>query len=96
MLLGTAADVFRYGASIWLFVVSIIVMGLLTNFLYLPVFFELRLRNVYDYLGKRFDKKTRMLAIIFYMIAEILLFPVLAYTPSLTFATGKGFMRFFI
>ncbi|XP_063916605.1 sodium-coupled monocarboxylate transporter 2-like [Zophobas morio] len=91
VLLGTAADVFRYGASIWLFVVSIIVMGLLTNFLYLPVFFELRLRNVYDYLGKRFDKKTRMLAIIFYMIAEILLFPVLAYTPSLTFATASGF-----
>ncbi|KAJ3644991.1 hypothetical protein Zmor_022686 [Zophobas morio] len=91
VLVGTAADVFRYGASIWLCVVSVIVMGLLTNFVYLPVFFKLRLRNVYDYLEKRFDKKTRMLAIIFYTIGEILLFPVHAYSPSLTFATASGF-----
>ena len=96
VLVGTAADVFRYGASIWLCVVSVIVMGLLTNFVYLPVFFKLRLRNVYDYLEKRFDKKTRMLAIIFYTIGEILLFPVHAYSPSLTFATGKESVRFFI
>ena len=96
MLLGTAADVFRYGASIWLFVVSIIVMGFLTNFLYLPVFFKLRLRNIYNYLEKRFDKRTRTLAIVFYVISEILLFPVHAYSPSLTFATGKESVRFFI
>ena len=89
MLLGTAADVYRYGASVWLFSVSFAVMGLLANFIYLPVFFKLQLTNIYDYLEKRFDKRTRMLAIVFHIFAEILKFPVHAYSPSLTFATGK-------
>ena len=95
MLLGTAAEVFRYGGSVWLVIVSLIVMGFLTNFVYLPVFFKLRLKNIYDYLEQRFDKKTRTLAIVFYMITEILLFPVHAYCPSLTFATGKESVRYF-
>ncbi|KAJ3644034.1 hypothetical protein Zmor_022690 [Zophobas morio] len=90
-LLGTAAEVFRYGASVWLMVVSIIIMGFLVNYIYLPVFFKLRLRNIYDYLEQRFDKKTRILAIVFYVVAEVFLFPVQAYTPSLTFATASGF-----
>ncbi|XP_063915706.1 sodium-coupled monocarboxylate transporter 1-like [Zophobas morio] len=90
LLLGTAADVFRYGASVWLVNLSFIVMGL-ANFVYLPVFFKLRLRNIYDYLEKRFDSKTRLLAIVFYLIAEILIFPVHVYTPSLTLATASGF-----
>ena len=82
MLLGTASEVFRYGGSVWLTVVALTVMGFLTNFVYLPVFYKLRLKNIYDYLEQRFDKKTRTLAIVFYMITEILLFPVHAYSPS--------------
>ena len=69
-------------------------MGFLANFVYLPVFFQLRLTNIYDYLKERFDTKTRMLAVVYYMIAEILVFPVYVYTSSLTLATGKEWVRF--
>ncbi|XP_063917033.1 sodium-coupled monocarboxylate transporter 2-like [Zophobas morio] len=90
MLIGTVADVYRYGGSVWLFVGSFIFMGFLATLVYLPVFFKLQMANMYEYLEKRFDKKIKMFALILYLLCEIFMFPVLAYTPSLTFATGSG------
>ncbi|XP_063916914.1 sodium-coupled monocarboxylate transporter 2-like isoform X2 [Zophobas morio] len=65
-------------------------MGLLATFVYLPVFFKLQVANMYEYLEKRFDKKIKMFALILYLLCEIFMFPVLTYTPSLTFATASG------
>ncbi|KAJ3644451.1 hypothetical protein Zmor_022180 [Zophobas morio] len=90
LLLGTVADVYRYGASIWLYVVSYTIMGFLAVYVYLPVFFNIQVSNIYEYLEKRFDKKTRKLGFVFYVLSEIFTFPVHAYTPSLTFATATG------
>ena len=95
MLLATVADVFRYGASVWLLVAAFTLMGFLAIFVYLPVFFKLQVNNIYDYLEKRFDRKTRILAVLFYILSEILMFPVFAYTPSLTIATGKKLVKTF-
>ena len=79
---------YRYGASLWLFMVSYVIMGFLAVFVYLPVFFKMQVTNIYEYLEIRFDKKTRMLAFVFYVLSEILMFPLYAYTAALTFATG--------
>ncbi|KAJ3640741.1 hypothetical protein Zmor_027284 [Zophobas morio] len=89
-LLAIPADVNRYGASVWLFVFAFVVMGTAAVFVYLPVFFKLQLTSTYEYLEKRFDHKTKILGLFFYILAEILTFPILAYTPSLTFATASG------
>ena len=64
-------------------------MGLLATFVYLPVFFKLQVANIYEYLEKRFDKKIKLFALILYLLCEIFMFPIMAYTPSLSFATGK-------
>ncbi|XP_063916876.1 sodium-coupled monocarboxylate transporter 2-like isoform X2 [Zophobas morio] len=91
LLIGTVADVYRYGGSVWLYVGSFVAMGVLATFVYLPVFYKLQVANMYEYLEKRFDKKIKMFALILYLLCEIFIFPILAYTPSLTFATASGF-----
>ncbi|KAJ3645439.1 hypothetical protein Zmor_023095 [Zophobas morio] len=90
LILGLPAEVHRYGASAWLLPVAYMVMGLLGVFVYLPVFFKLQLTNTYEYLERRFDRKTRILSFIFYMVTEILFYPMYVYTPALTFATASG------
>ncbi|XP_063917021.1 sodium-coupled monocarboxylate transporter 2-like isoform X2 [Zophobas morio] len=90
LLIGTVADVYRYGSSIWLYVGAFVVMGLLATFVYLPVFFKLQVANIYEYLEKRFDKKIKLFALILYLLCEIFMFPIMAYTPSLSFATASG------
>ncbi|XP_063906014.1 sodium-coupled monocarboxylate transporter 1-like isoform X1 [Zophobas morio] len=90
-LVGVPADVYRYGTSIWLFVCAFVVMGVVAVFVYLPVFFKLQLTSTYEYLEKRFDQKTKILGLVFYILADILMFPILIYAPSLTFATMSGF-----
>ena len=79
---------YRYGASVWLFVTSFIFMAFLAIFVYLPVFFKLQITNIYEYLERRFDRRTRILAFVLYVLSDILMFPILAYPPALTFATG--------
>ncbi|XP_063915704.1 sodium-coupled monocarboxylate transporter 2-like [Zophobas morio] len=90
LLIITVSEVYRYGASISLFIVSYIIMGFLAIFIYLPVFFKVQVTNIYEYLEKRFDKKTRMMAFAIYLLSEIIMFPIMAYAPSLTFATASG------
>ncbi|XP_063915962.1 sodium-coupled monocarboxylate transporter 2-like isoform X2 [Zophobas morio] len=90
LLLTSVADVYRYGASVWLYVVAYTIMGFLATYVYLPVFFKMQVTNIYEYLEKRFDKKTRMIGFVFYVLSEIFTFPVHAYAPSLTFATATG------
>ena len=88
LLAGSVADVYRYGASLWLFSVAYVIMDFLAVYVYLPVFFKMQVINIHEYLEKRFDKKTRMLAFVFYVFSKILVFLIHAYTPSWTFATG--------
>ncbi|KAJ3644450.1 hypothetical protein Zmor_022180 [Zophobas morio] len=90
LLAGSVADVYRYGASLWLFSVAYVIMDFLAVYVYLPVFFKMQVINIHEYLEKRFDKKTRMLAFVFYVFSKILVFLIHAYTPSWTFATATG------
>ncbi|XP_063915705.1 sodium-coupled monocarboxylate transporter 2-like [Zophobas morio] len=90
LLIATVSEVYRYGASMWLFIVSYVIMGLLAIFIYLPVFFKVQMTNIYEYLEKRFDKRTRIMAFAIYLLSEIIMFPIMAYAPSLTFAIASG------
>ncbi|XP_063917338.1 sodium-coupled monocarboxylate transporter 2-like [Zophobas morio] len=65
-------------------------MAFLAIFVYLPVFFKLQITNIYEYLERRFDRRTRILAFVLYVLSDILMFPILAYPPALTFATASG------
>ena len=91
LLIATVSEVYRYGASMWLFIVSYVIMGLLAIFIYLPVFFKVQMTNIYEYLEKRFDKRTRIMAFAIYLLSEIIMFPIMAYAPSLTFAIGAKY-----
>jgi len=47
-LLGVPAEVFYYGTVYWLVNVSSVVVALLVNYIYLPVFYSLQLTSSYE------------------------------------------------
>jgi Na+/proline symporter len=83
------ADVFRYGASVCVLCFSCILAALAAIFVYVPVFFQLRHISIYEYFEKRFDDRTKMLALVLYVLSAILYFPLTTYAPALAFAAGK-------
>jgi sodium-coupled monocarboxylate transporter 8/12 len=60
-----------------------------TIFIYIPVFFDARATSMYEYLERRFDHKTRLLASFLYVLATLLANPVIVYVAALAFSTGK-------
>ncbi|CAH1367567.1 unnamed protein product [Tenebrio molitor] len=89
-LLGIPADVYKFGASYWLTCISIMLVSLVAVCVYLPVLFRLQLVNTYEYLERRFDRKTKLLASFLYILGETLFNSIVAYTPSLALAAVTG------
>ncbi|KAJ3652492.1 hypothetical protein Zmor_018451 [Zophobas morio] len=89
-MMAVPADVYRFGAYFLYIIVSTVLVGLLSVYVYLPVFFKLQLTSSYEYLAKRFDNRTKQLAVYLYLFSEIIYFPLLAYIPALAFSAMSG------
>ncbi|XP_063924026.1 sodium-coupled monocarboxylate transporter 2-like isoform X2 [Zophobas morio] len=89
-MMAIPADVYRFGAYIIFINLSAILVGLLSVYVYLPVFFKLQITSSYEYLAKRFDNRTKQLAVYLYLFSEIVFFPMLAYIPALAFSATSG------
>ncbi|XP_068908730.1 sodium-coupled monocarboxylate transporter 2-like [Tenebrio molitor] len=89
-LLGLPADAYRYGGSFLLGGISMLFVTVATIFIYIPVFFDARATSMYEYLERRFDHKTRLLASFLYVLATLLANPVIVYVAALAFSTATG------
>ncbi|XP_057671542.1 sodium-coupled monocarboxylate transporter 2-like [Diorhabda carinulata] len=89
-LLALPAEVYSFGANYWLSAISLWIVTFITIYIYLPVFYKLQLTSTYEYLGLRFDKKTRKLASVMFTISVFSLVPIVTYIPSMAFSTATG------
>ncbi|XP_012265527.1 sodium-coupled monocarboxylate transporter 1-like [Athalia rosae] len=89
-LLGTPTEVYVYGIT-YLFVgCGVILMGIVMTTVYLPVFHDLKLTSTYEYLERRFDKKTRLFGSVLFSIGIITWLPIVIYVPALAFNQVTG------
>ncbi|XP_063924873.1 sodium-coupled monocarboxylate transporter 2-like isoform X1 [Zophobas morio] len=89
-MMAIPADVYKFGAYLLFINLAAILVGLLSVYVYLPVFFQLQISSSYEYLAKRFDNRTKQLAVYLYLFSEIIFFPLLAYIPALAFSATSG------
>ncbi|KAG4074821.1 hypothetical protein HA402_014375 [Bradysia odoriphaga] len=89
-LLGLVTEMYTYGTQ-YLFVISAFILaGLLTSYVYMPVFHGLRLESCSEYLEKRFDKRMRLFGSVLYTLHTITFLPVVIYVPALAFNQVSG------
>uniref|UniRef100_A0A1Y1N1E1 Sodium-coupled monocarboxylate transporter 1 n=3 Tax=Photinus pyralis TaxID=7054 RepID=A0A1Y1N1E1_PHOPY len=90
-VLAVPVDVYKFGSNyIWL-CLTIILVCILTYYVYLPVFFELRLTSMYEYLSIRFDRKIRMLASFLCILFAAFHNPIALYLPVIAFTQVTTF-----
>ncbi|XP_015834034.1 sodium-coupled monocarboxylate transporter 2 [Tribolium castaneum] len=89
-LLALPADIYRYGAAYWLGGISMAILSVVTIYVYLPVFYNLQIISTYEYLERRFDKKTRSFASFLYAVSVFLYLPIVVYIPALAFSAASG------
>lgn len=87
-LLAVPADVYSYGVTYWLGSGSVIVVGILTAYVFFPVFQKSQITSAYEYLEMRFDNRIRVIASLLITISILLYLPIVIYIPALAFSQG--------
>ncbi|KAH1002847.1 hypothetical protein HUJ04_008884 [Dendroctonus ponderosae] len=84
------ADVYMFGATYLLGVFSMIAVGIVTVYIYLPVFYNLGITSTYEYLGMRFDERCRKCASALFALSVFVYLPMVIYVPALAFSAVTG------
>ncbi|XP_031774875.1 sodium-coupled monocarboxylate transporter 1 [Apis florea] len=89
-LLGTPTEVYVHGISYLCVGFGVIIVGIVTSGIYLPIFHELKLTSTYEYLERRFDRKIRTLGSVLFLIGIMTWLPIVIYVPALAFNQVTG------
>ncbi|KAJ0012511.1 hypothetical protein NQD34_016845, partial [Periophthalmus magnuspinnatus] len=82
-VLSMPAEVYRYGAIIALTSISYLLTMTVTSEIFLPVFYRLGITSTYEYLELRFNRATRLLGTVFFILQTVLYTGIVIYTPAL-------------
>ncbi|KDR17314.1 hypothetical protein L798_08513, partial [Zootermopsis nevadensis] len=89
-LMGVPAEVYYHGTLYWLVNVSSIIVAVIINYIYLPVFYNLQLTSSYEYLQLRFNRSVRVMASVLFTVSMLLYVPLVIYVPALAFSYVSG------
>lgn len=89
-LLGVSAEVYVYGSEFILINVSYIIGTPIAAFVFLPVFYRLKLTSVYQYLEMRFNRVVRVMASSIFMMQMVFYMAIVLYAPALSLSAVTG------
>ncbi|XP_046659804.1 sodium-coupled monocarboxylate transporter 1-like [Homalodisca vitripennis] len=89
-LVGNPAEVYSYGTLYSVVMLSDMVVPIINIAMFLPVFYNLQLNTLYEYLELRFNHDTRVLGSLIFTISQIVYMPAIIYVPSLVFNQVSG------
>ncbi|KAK3914621.1 Sodium-coupled monocarboxylate transporter 1 [Frankliniella fusca] len=95
-LLGMPTEVYVYGIQ---FLYGLLGMAAALSFFawaILPIFHDLRIMTLYQYLQMRFDRRVRMSGSVFFTISMITWLPIVIYVPALAFNQVTGINIHFV
>ncbi|XP_049962091.1 sodium-coupled monocarboxylate transporter 1-like [Schistocerca serialis cubense] len=89
-LMGVPAEVYLYGSVYGWVCISVIIFALITNYVFLPVFFDLQLTSTYEYLERRFSRTIRLFASGFFTLNLVLHMPLYVYMAAIALSQVSG------
>ncbi|XP_074482442.1 sodium-coupled monocarboxylate transporter 1 [Sebastes fasciatus] len=89
-VLSNPAEVYRYGANIGFYGLSYVVTMVVTSEIFLPVFYRLAITSTYEYLELRFNRATRLLGTVLFIVQTILYTGIVIYAPALALNQVTG------
>ncbi|XP_054261819.1 sodium-coupled monocarboxylate transporter 1-like isoform X3 [Macrosteles quadrilineatus] len=89
-LLGIPAEMYVYGTQYWAIVFSDCFVSVTMIYVYLPVFFKLKITSSYEYLNMRFNKAVCIMGSGIFLLKMMLYIPMVIYVPALAFSQVTG------
>lgn len=72
-LLGTSTEMYVYGTEFCVILVGIFLNAVIVHYVFLPVYAEMQITSIYQYLEERFDKTVRILGSILFFVGTVCL-----------------------
>ncbi|KAF6202590.1 hypothetical protein GE061_002988 [Apolygus lucorum] len=89
-LLGVPSEIYTYGSQYLTSNLANYLVGLITAFFILPVFYKLQLISLYEYMELRFGHGVRIIVSVLFTISLISYIPVVIYGPALALNQVTG------
>ncbi|XP_032593225.1 sodium-coupled monocarboxylate transporter 1 isoform X2 [Drosophila grimshawi] len=89
-LLGYSTEIYVYGTQYAFILITLAISGLISWYIFLPVFCNLQLTSTYEYFELRFSKSTRLVASCLFTITTLIWLPIVIYVPALAFNQVTG------
>lgn len=90
-VLGTPAEIYRYGCIFCIFAITYILVVLCSAEIFLPVFYKLGITSTYEYLELRFNKYLRLCGTALFIVQTTLYTGIVIYAPALALNQVTGF-----
>lgn len=84
------AETYAFGINQFFIMISMVLVAPLLCYVIIPVFYENNIFNCYEYLERRYNKRTRQLVTSTFILNAFLLLPVVIFIPALAFAQVTG------
>ncbi|GFQ97045.1 sodium-coupled monocarboxylate transporter 2 [Trichonephila clavata] len=94
-MLGIPAETYLTGTQFWMVVVAYCFMFPTVAYIFMPVFYNLGLSSVYEYLELRFSKPVRTICSTIFTIQMVLYMAIVMYAPSLALSQVTGLKVWF-
>ncbi|XP_011150897.1 sodium-coupled monocarboxylate transporter 1 [Harpegnathos saltator] len=85
-MIGIPTEVFLQGTQYSSFIYMSIISVIIIIHIFLPVFYNLQLTSLFEYLELRFNKSIRILSSLLFTLSLFLYVPIVIYGPALVFA----------
>ncbi|XP_075057167.1 sodium-dependent multivitamin transporter isoform X2 [Mixophyes fleayi] len=89
-VLGVPSEMYRFGTEYWFLGCSYVIGLLIPAYIFIPVFYRLRLTSTYEYLELRFNKAVRICGTITFIFQMVIYMGVVLYAPALAFNAVTG------
>ncbi|CAI5635654.1 sodium-coupled monocarboxylate transporter 1 isoform X1 [Oreochromis niloticus] len=89
-VLSFPAEVYHYGANIGFYGLSYLMAMLVTSEVFLPIFYKLEITSTFEYLELRFNRATRLLGTLLFIVQTILYSGIVIYVPALALNQVTG------
>nr|CAH8871992.1 unnamed protein product [Trichobilharzia regenti] len=89
-ILGTASEAYKFGVQFILLVGGYLIAFPVAAYVYMPVFYKLRLNSAHEYLQMRFGKPVRWIASLIFILQMTVYIALALYAPALAFSQVSG------
>ncbi|XP_058447704.1 sodium-coupled monocarboxylate transporter 2 [Malaya genurostris] len=89
-IMSVPAEMYSYGAQYWIIAPTMIVIVLIINYVFVPVFYNSQITNCYQYLEDRFSPSVKKFVTFTYVLNIYLILPIFIFIPSLAYAQVTG------